>query len=98
MSLVEHKEEGFSLFHLFGVVSGTMEPLLACRLTCCRSTEYFGLPLGIFEKLKFCYNQKKEEITLLHRHIYVTCKPEKQLFRCSQFSLNPCKISRKSYL
>ena len=63
MLLVELKEVGFSLFHLSGVVSGTMEPLLACRSTSCRSTECFCLPLGILEKLKFCYIQKKEEIT-----------------------------------
>ena len=40
------------------------------------------LPLGILEKLKFCYNQKKEEITTpQHRRICVICKPEKQLIR-----------------
>ena len=30
MSLVAHQEGGFSLFHLFGVVSGTFQPLLPC--------------------------------------------------------------------
>ena len=30
MSLVAHQERGFSMFHLFGVVSGTFQPLLAC--------------------------------------------------------------------
>ena len=30
MSLVDHQEGVFSLFHLFGVVSGTFQPLLAC--------------------------------------------------------------------
>ena len=29
MSLATHKEEDFSLFHLFGIVSGTLQPLLA---------------------------------------------------------------------
>ena len=30
MSLVNHTERGISLFHLFGVVFGTFQPLLAC--------------------------------------------------------------------
>ena len=30
MSLATHQEGGFSLFHLFGVVPGTLQPLLAC--------------------------------------------------------------------
>ena len=38
------------------------------------------LPLGILQKLKFCYNQKKEETKPQHRHICMICKPEKQLF------------------
>ena len=29
MSLVAHQEKGFSLFHLFTVISGTFQPLLA---------------------------------------------------------------------
>ena len=29
MSLIAHQEKGFFLFHLFGVVSGTFQPLLA---------------------------------------------------------------------
>ena len=28
-SLVAHKEEGFPLFHLFGVVSGTLQPFFS---------------------------------------------------------------------
>ena len=30
MSLVASTEAGFSLFHLFGVVSGLFQPLIAC--------------------------------------------------------------------
>ena len=100
MLLVAHQEGGFSLFHLFGVVSGTFRPLVASYglfrdvpfftsndVTDCfdlqiyyestgegnrfwqRTWPLFGLfglyspnilPLGIPEKFKFCYNQKKE--------------------------------------
>ena len=30
MSLVAHKVEGLALSHLFGVVSGSFQPVLAC--------------------------------------------------------------------
>ena len=129
MPLVAHQEGDFSLFHLFGVVSDTFQPVLACYGLFCIVPSFhkqpchrmlwlanllwinfiyillpkdckhhykvgqlkvgqmlqigtgiykegkfvgFGnlllyslnnLPLGILEKLKFCYNQKKKEIT-----------------------------------
>ena len=85
MSLDTHKEGGLSLFHLFGVALDTLQPLLVCcglfpfalLFTNNSVTEYFDLPLGILEKLKFSYNQKKKEITPpLHRCICVTYKPK----------------------
>ena len=71
MSLVAHKDRGLSLFHLFGVALDTLQPLLVCYglfpiaplFTNNNVTEYFYLPLGMLEQLKFCYNQKKKEIS-----------------------------------
>ena len=64
MSLIAHTEGGFSLFHFFGVVSGTFQPLLACYglfrvaplFTNHNVTECFYLQ--IYYKLtscRFCY-------------------------------------------
>ena len=71
MSLIAHKGRGLSLFHSLGDALGTLQPLLAwyglfrvaSLFTSNNVTEYFGLPTVILEKLKFCYNQKKKEIT-----------------------------------
>ena len=62
MSLVAHQEGDFFLFHLFGVVSGTLQLLLACYglfrvvlfFTSNDVTEYYDLQI-YYESTSFYY-------------------------------------------
>lgn len=54
MSLVAHKVEGLALSHLFGVVSGSFQPVFAC----CENENFKNVLAGEFTKnklhVRFC--------------------------------------------
>ena len=87
MSLVVHKG-GFSLFHLFGVVSGMLQPLLACYAL------FRVVPILQRHRL-FSLTTLQVQLYLNHRSSHRRCSVKKVLVKILQISqVNTC-VSNK---